>query len=473
MLSDILSALSRDTGFALSGSSASGTYNGYGVRVNAIEEKMCFIVTVWARKGALANSSVDDFVTEYSHRPGNDYVKASRTSGYTTDVILTADDDAEASAKRIHTFIEELTEFMQLNYYNNACAKCGSSIGLSIYGGGASGTQLCSMCAQKEGAQATQAQQPFAQPQQAYTQPQQQAYTQPQQPYAQPQQAYAQPQQPYAQPMQGVMVGQVGQVGQVAQVGQVGQVGAATDAPAMSVSELGASDRMGSVSLENTPESTGYTTAEQFDALQPTAPVVATDYQPTPIPGDFRSAPEFATNNYSTASVNYEPIKSNPIMGFVGAILFTLIACAIWIVIGMLGFISWWGGLAMGFCCVTGYRLLGKKFDVYGIICCIIIILFAVLGCNIFVQVLSVVNDSDAMEVAAAIGYEDFGSLFFGFFGFMSQIDELAAAIAPDAANMMASFIKDLVISYLFAGVGFCVIGIPQYRAGKAFTPRS
>lgn len=158
------------------------------------------------------------------------------------------------------------------------------------------------------------------------------------------------------------------------------------------------------------------------------------------------------------------PKRSNIPMGILGAILFSLIACVIWVIIGTLGFISYIGGLAMGFCCVIGYKTLGKKFDIYGVITCIVVILVAVLACNIFVEVMSIFNDADAADIARQLGYNGFADVYFHFFEFMGTVD-YALTYVGETQTLTSMFVRDLLISYVFSGIAFAVVAIPAFKA--------
>ena len=488
------------------GATVFGTYNGYGTMIKAIEDRSCFIAAFWVRKGALSSATPEEFLSEYQRRPGKDYVKAFKTSGNTINVVLYASGDDSACCRQVIDFLEDMTDHLQVDYYSNGCAKCGSSIGLSVYPEHNGGTQLCSICSQKENIAAfaqppqnafvqpeTYAQpqqntfaQPetYAQPQQntfvqpeTYTQPQQSAFTQPET-YTQPQQntfaqpeTYAQPQQntfaqpeTYTQPQQNTFAQpetytqpQQSAFTQPINMQQMGTPAPEVmftqpiqpEPPVMSVDELGKSDSMEGISTENTPESTGYATAESLSQLQPQR-MTPTDYTPAPIPGDFRSEPEFAAAPQAFNPMYSRPAAipehSKPIMGIIGALLFALIGCAVWILIGMAGKIMYIGGLIMGFSTVTGYKLFGQKFDGFGI------------------ELISAYSTEGFAEAAEILGYNGFIDVFFRFFEFAGRVDELMAQVAPDAPSIMGTFLRNLMIGYAVSGIGFLVFAIPQFR---------
>ncbi len=523
MLADTLFALAEGLGFNADRglSCASGNYNGYSVSIKTVEEKNCFIMSLWVRKGALTENSVDSFIGEYKARPDNDFLKAHMVTHHNIAAIILGDTDSTVASTRIMRFMEDITDFLQVNYYSNACSKCGSSIGLSLYRTAQGLTQLCSVCAQKSELTAPAQSNPntyaqpaqsapntYAQPAQSvpntYAQPAQSApntYAQPAQSapntYAQPAQSvpntfaqpaqsvpntYAQPAQSvpntYAQPAQSVpntfaqpaqsmnVVPPVSAVYVPMNDGNIPQ-----DTPAISVSQLGANDGMEAISTETTPESTGYATAESLAQLRPPEKREV-EYRPTPIPGDFRSEPEPVVSvmpydpNVRPSAI---PESSSPIKGIIGALLFSLLACAVWVLIGMAGRIMYLGGLLMGFCCVTGYKLFGKKFDVFGIISCIVVILLAVLGSNILIELITAYNEPGFAETAQMLGFNGFADTFFRFFEFIQKIDDVVQLVSPGAESMTGMFIRNLLIGYAFSGVGFLVFAIPQFKARNRY----
>lgn len=490
-----------------------GTYKGFGMMLKGNEQNNCFIFTTWARKGALSNNSVEQWFNEYTAKPENNFIRATDVNNYTIAAVIAADDSSAGTITRLTMFIYDITSFLTSNYYSNACAQCGSAIGLSI-GNDSDGvrTQLCKMCTENEAdeaAQNTVNQQPLIndQPQQAMfgangfaepvqvtqntynAQPQQATFgangfanpVQPQQPVqntfnAQPQQPTfgangfanpTQPQQPTfgangfanpVQPQQNSMGMGMGAVG-VGTMGAVGMMGAAPQ---------NSGGAMGAIDPATAPESTGFTTAADLAALEPpSAASFTNNYSSTPLPNDFRADPAYSGGPVGVTPIARNPVKeninSNPFMGFIGAVLFALIACVIWVLFGMMGRISYIGGLAMGFCTVTGYKLLGKKFDVFGIISCIVVIALAVLGSNLFIVTTTIFQQSGIEESLAYLGYNGFADVFFNFFSLATTLDELLVA-AGEKATIMSSFLLDLGIGYLLSGVGFCVVGIPAFK---------
>lgn len=440
-----------------------GTHKGFNMLIKGNEQNECFIFTTWARKGALSNKSAEQWFSEYTANPAIDFIKATDVNNYTIAAVIAADESTEGNIRRLTSFMHEITSFLNSNYYSNACAQCGSAVGAEMtVDSDGQWVQLCKMCAEKEEDEAKQNnvnQQPLVN-------------EQPQQPmfgtndFANPVQSVqntynTQPNitsLPTPQTTTDTTIGVFG----VGAMGAVGAVDMQQGSVPMGTKLASTTDTMGSIDPATAPESTGFTTAEDLAALEPpTASSFSNDYTVPPIANDFRADPSYtkAPATFTPIARNAEnvDVASNPLMGFVGAVLFALIACVIWVLIGMMGKISYIGGLAMGFFTVTGYKLLGKKFDVYGIISCIVVIALAVLGSNIFIIVLELFGDAEIkLIITREYGYDSFMALFFNFFTFMGRMADPSVVRDP--------LIHNLVIGYLLSGVGFCVVAIPAFK---------
>lgn len=159
--------------------------------------------------------------------------------------------------------------------------------------------------------------------------------------------------------------------------------------------------------------------------------------------------------------------KSNVLLGVLGAVVFSLIGCAVWVLIGSMGYISYLGALVMSLLTVTGYKLLGRKFDIPGVLVCIAVVALAVLASNVFINALTVANDAETMEILSYIGYDNFSDVFLRFFGLLNELDELLNEVMPGSGTLMSEFLGELALSYVFAGIAFVVVAVPQYKASK------
>ncbi len=471
MVSNVLLRLKPELALALDADNyACGTYVGYGFTLRALNDKNCIIFNSWARKSALTTKTVDDFFKEYMSKPENSFVKAYKAGEPNISAVLFAGNDDAQAVLDIKRFITDMVKYYSANYYSNACAKCNSSIGLS-FAKAADGNvkQLCKMCVQSEEDAAEKA-----------------AVTQSAKPIDS---------QPVPQPMQQPAVNQTQQTANSA-VGIYGIPVPATQpiaddqavvTPTTVLPPATSNNSMDSVDPATAPESTGYSTAQSLAELKP-----PTNGNLPPINGGF-SQPAYSPMNNNGGFVQQpmnnggfvqRPMNSfgndgrfvagrptaisqsaNPVMGILGAIVFSLIGCAVWILIGKLGYISYLGGIAMAFSTIFGYHLFGKKFDTLGLIISIVIVLIMVFVSNMFIYTWQIVSEPGIDEALSLLGYEGFFSVFFGLFDLMKQVDLLTGLEGMD--SMTGSFISDLVIGYIISGIATVAIGLSMLKKDR------
>ncbi len=487
MVSDVLLRLKPELALTLDADNyACGTYVGYGFTLRALNDKNCIIFNSWARKSALTTKTVDDFFKEYMSKPENSFVKAYKVGEPNISAVLfTGNDDAQAVLD-IKRFITDMVKYYSANYYSNACARCNSSIGLS-FAKAADGNlkQLCKMCVQSEEdaaekAAVTQSAKPIDS--QPVPQPMQQPVPQPMQ-------------QPVPQPMQQPAVNQTQQTANSA-VGIYGIPVPATQpiaddqvvvTPTTVLPPATSNNSMDSVDPATAPESTGYSTAQSLAELKPPS-----NSNLPPISGGF-SQPAYSPMNSNGGFVQQpmnnggfvqRPMNSfgndgrfvagrptaisqpaNPVMGILGAIIFSLIGCAVWIIIGKLGYISYLGGIAMAFSTIFGYHLFGKKFDTLGLIISIVIVLVMVLVSNMFIYTWELLSQPGMEEALSLLGYNGFFGVFFGLFNLMKEVDLHTGLEGID--SMTGGFISDLIFSYIISMIATVAIGVSMLKKDR------
>ena len=487
MVSNVLLRLKPELALTLDADNyACGTYVGYGFTLRALNDKNCIIFNSWARKSALTTKTVDDFFKEYMSKPENSFVKAYKAGEPNISAVLFAGNDDAQAVLDIKRFITDMVKYYSANYYSNACARCNSSIGLS-FAKAADGNlkQLCKMCVQSEEDAAEKA---------AVTQSAKPIDSQPvQQPMQQP---VPQPmQQPVPQPMQQPAVNQTQQTANSA-VGIYGIPVPATQpiaddqvvvTPTTVLPPATSNNSMDSVDPATAPESTGYSTAQSLAELKPPS-----NSNLPPISGGF-SQPAYSPMNTNGGFVQQpmnnggfvqRPMNSfgndgrfvagrptaisqpaNPVMGILGAIVFSLIGCAVWIIIGKLGYISYLGGIAMAFSTIFGYHLFGKKFDTLGLIISIVIVLVMVLVSNMFIYTWELLSQPGMEEALSLLGYNGFFGVFFGLFDLMKQVDLHAGLDGID--SMTGGFISDLIFSYIISMIATVAIGVSMLKKDR------
>ena len=476
MVSDVLLRLKPELALTLDADNyACGTYVGYGFTLRALNDKNCIIFNSWARKSALTTKTVDDFFKEYMSKPENSFVKAYKAGEPNISAVLFAGNDDAQAVLDIKRFITDMVKYYSANYYSNACAKCNSSIGLS-FAKAADGNvkQLCKMCVQSEedaAEKADMAQSTKPIDSQPVPQPMQQPVPQPMQ-------------QPVPQPMQQPAVNQTQQTANSA----VGIYGIPVPAaqpiaddqvvvtPTTVLPPATSNNSMDSVDPATAPESTGYSTDESLAELKPPSnsnlpPISGGFSQPAYSPmnnGGFVQRPMNSFGNEGRFVAGRPTAISqpaNPVMGILGAIVFSLIGCAVWIIIGKLGYISYLGGIAMAFSTIFGYHLFGKKFDTLGLIISIVIVLVMVLVSNMFIYTWELLSQPGMEEALSLLGYNGFFGVFFGLFDLMKQVDLHTGLDGID--SMTGGFISDLIFSYIISMIATVAIGVSMLKKDR------
>ena len=477
MVTDVLLRLKPELALTLhSEDYASGTYVGYGFTLRALSDKNCIIFNSWVRKSALTTKTADIFFTEYMAKSENSFVKAYKVGEPNISAVLFAGNDDAQSATDIKRFITDIVKYYSANYYSNACAKCSSSIGLG-FAKASDGNikQLCKMCVQSEEDAAENA----ASVQQ----------TTPVQPTMNNQPVFNQ-----AQPIPQQNTGIYGiPTGGAPANDQPADVMPAVGGTPLPSSQSG-NDAMAAIDPATAPESTGYSTAQSLAELKP-----PTNSNLPPISGGFSQPAPMPMNNggYSQQPVNggftqqpmnggfiQQPMntfgndgrfvagrptaviqESKPVMGILGAILFSLIGCAVWILIGKLGYVSYLGGIAMAFSTIFGYHLFGKKFDVLGLIVSIVIVLLMVLFSNMVITAWNIATYPGIGDGLSLLGYDGFFGVFFGLFDLMKEVDLYAGLEGTD--SMTGAFISDLVIGYVISIIATISIGVSMLKKDR------
>lgn len=478
MTTDVLLRLKPELALTLhSENYASGTYVGYGFTLRALSDKSCIIFNSWVRKSALTTKTADGFFTEYMAKPENSFVKAYKAGEPNISAVLFVGNDDAQSATDIKRFITDMVKYYSANYYSNACAKCSSSIGLGFAkASDGSLKQLCKMCVQSEedaaenvvSTQQTTPVQPIINNQPAFN---------PAQSEMNNQQEFNQAQ-PIPQPNTGIYGVPIGgaPVPPVTNNDQTENVMPAIGGTPLPSSQSG-NDAMAAIDPATAPESTGYSTAQSLAELKPPS-----NSNLPPISGGF-SQPAYSPMNANGGFVQ-QPMDSfgndgrfvagrptaisqpaNPVMGILGAIVFSLIGCAVWILIGKLGYVSYLGGIAMAFSTIFGYHLFGKKFDVLGLIVSIVIVLLMVLFSNMFIYTWELLSQPGMEEALSLLGYNGFFGVFFGLFDLMKQVDLHTGLEGID--SMTGGFISDLGIGYAISIIATISIGVSMLKKDR------
>lgn len=132
--------------------------------------------------------------------------------------------------------------------------------------------------------------------------------------------------------------------------------------------------------------------------------------------------------------------------GFAGALLGGLAGAAVWILVGLLGYISGWAGLLMIYLTIWGFRKFGGGLDKTGALISVLMALLLVFPASYLVYAISYWTSASYVTLSKALT---------GVFPMMRE------------NGLVTGFVTDLVIGYVFTAL----VGIPLlrrlFRAGK------
>ena len=122
--------------------------------------------------------------------------------------------------------------------------------------------------------------------------------------------------------------------------------------------------------------------------------------------------------------------KENVFLGFIGAVGGALLGTALWVAIGMVGFIAGIAGYAIVFCGMKGYEMLGKKLSRKGIVICIVLSCLMILG-------------AEYISLGFSI-YKELGTEYY-----LSLLDSFSLVPALlEEPEIVGGVIKDLIFGY-------------------------
>lgn len=385
-----------------------GSISGYSISIRVNEKDNCYVFNAWVKaNGFEGDEQLKNWMEQYKQKLGaEDFIRAYNYAKNTFIAVLFSVSDSNVNKANISQFIKQFVGFLSVNYYSNCCADCGTGFGIKMYQNGVITAQLCDNCRNARGEAAANV---------AKTEPAQA-------PAPQPIPVAAQMNTGYVAPMQNMP-----------NVQSVPQ-------PV---------DSMGYVSAENIAPSTGYAEPE------PIAQTMNTNYAMPPQPMNMNIDYQASVSNIN--GVNSQPVQpyihsqeinpiieqahSNPVLGFIGALLFSLIGCAVWIIIDQMGYVSWLGGLLIGFLTMTGYLKFGKRLDVFGVIICVLILLAEIYLCDrvsVAITVMNTWNESGG-DVSFLDAYNSFDLLM-------------------ENADVSGAFYETLIWGYVMTFASFIVM---------------
>lgn len=143
-----------------------------------------------------------------------------------------------------------------------------------------------------------------------------------------------------------------------------------------------------------------------------------------------------------TSCVEIEELRTNPLLGIVGAIGGALIGAVLWVILYQIGIIAYIAGIAIVFCACKGYILLSKSDKLGGIISAIIISVLVLFAAIFFCWGLDIYN-----TLITEIDITMFDSI-------------LLVPFLISEADFVLEFAKEAIIGLVLIGVG----GVPFIR---------
>lgn len=141
-------------------------------------------------------------------------------------------------------------------------------------------------------------------------------------------------------------------------------------------------------------------------------------------------------------------VRSNPLLGMVGAFVGALLGAVLWVILYQIGIIASIAGIAIVYCACKGYILLSKGDRLGGIITAIVISVVVLVGTVFFCWGLTIYSE-------LITEYE---------ITFWDAI--LSVPAIAFTADFVVEFVKELLIGFILVGVG----GMPFIRQAVRHT---
>ena len=138
------------------------------------------------------------------------------------------------------------------------------------------------------------------------------------------------------------------------------------------------------------------------------------------------------------AKADQAAAPGNLAAGIVGALLFSLVGVALWVLVNRLGYIAAICGLVLMVCTFKGYEFFGKKMDMTGIVVCILVALFM----GLVSQYICI-----GMDIYDAFRY-DFDITI------MDALRAVPSFMLDPELELMGAYAPDLLMGYLFMAAG-------------------
>ena len=180
--------------------------------------------------------------------------------------------------------------------------------------------------------------------------------------------------------------------------------------------------------------------------------------QPTPPPVP-QSNPQQANYDfgYNTSGHNLvfeavKPLKNNVALGFLGALLFSIIGGVIWLFISQMGYISYLGGLAMSFLVIFGYKKFsGGGFNAVSVFICVVVIAGMIL-----------LAETSSMVLYIMKGINNIYGSGIGFFESWAWLP-----VWMSDSEISGAFVRDLVIGYIITAITSVILFVGEFKNSR------
>lgn len=151
------------------------------------------------------------------------------------------------------------------------------------------------------------------------------------------------------------------------------------------------------------------------------------------------------------------------VTGIIGAILGSLIAGVLWIIVAMMGYIIGWVGFITVILAIGGYKKFGGRINMVGALIC------SVISLAVIYFSLTIVYSIDLHDYCT-----DDATLYIYYMDESKDEDEITYidtykmffVVMDDDSDYRAEFYKDLAVSYIFTIIAGASYTINAYREG-------
>lgn len=160
--------------------------------------------------------------------------------------------------------------------------------------------------------------------------------------------------------------------------------------------------------------------------------------------------------------------QNTKVMGIIGAVAGTILGLIVWCLIGMAGYISWIGGLAIAAGAFGGYKLLAKEIDTIGmVISAVLVIISVYIGTRMTyaIQIHQEIENEPSFALATEIlGLDTDASTFEIFMDYGEYSDAYDEILENTGESFSGEFKKDLIFGYIVTAAAAVMIVVKMKK---------